>query len=56
MKVGDDSNSSEWVGHEEANDSNASFSASEAGGDVAETGGLDNAGEEETEGEPMDLS
>lgn len=46
------------VGEEEGIDSNDSFSASEAGGDVAETGVLDSAGEEEeeTEGEPMDLS
>ena len=44
------------VGEEEGNDSNESFSASETGGDVVETGGLDSAGEEETEGESMDLS
>ena len=58
---GDDSISLERVADEEGNDSNESFSASEAGGDVAATGGLDSAGEEEeeedeTEGEPMDLS
>ena len=43
---------------DEVNDSNGSFSGSETGGDVAETGGLDSAGEEdeETEGELMDLS
>ena len=43
----------------EGNDSSESFSASEAGGDVAETGGIDSAGEEDEEdmeGEVMDLS
>lgn len=42
---------------EEGNDSNGLFDVSEMGGDVAETGGLDSAGEgdEETEGESMDL-
>ena len=43
----------------EGNDSSESFSASEAGGDVAETGGLDSAGEEDEEdadAEVMDLS
>ena len=43
----------------EGNDSSESFTASEAGGDVAETGGLDSAGEEDdenTEGGVMDLS
>ena len=55
---GDDSISLERVADEEGNDSNESFSASEAGGDDAEIGGLDSAGEEEdgTEGELMDLS
>ena len=54
----DDSISSEKVGDGEGNDSTESFSASEAGGDDAEIGGLDSAGEEEdeTEGEWMDLS
>jgi hypothetical protein len=58
VERGDDSISSERVGEEEGNGSNDSFSASETGGDVAETGGVDSAGEEEeeTEGEPMDLS
>ena len=59
MKVGDggdDSISSKRVGDEEGNESNEFFSASEAGGNDAETGGLDSAGEEETEGESMDLS
>ena len=43
---------------DEGNDSNASFSASETGGEGMQTGGLDSAGEEDqkTEGEPMDLS
>jgi len=43
---------------EDGSDSNGSFSVSEPGVDVAETGGLDSAGEEdeEIEGEPMDLS
>jgi hypothetical protein len=43
---------------DEGNDSSQSFSASEAGGDVAETGGVDSAGEEDegAEGESMDLS
>jgi len=43
----------------EGNDSSEWFSASEASGDVAESGGLDSAGEkdeEDTEGEVMDLS
>lgn len=43
----------------EGNDSSESFSASEAGGDVAEAGGLDSADEEDEEdmeGEVMDLS
>lgn len=42
----------------EGNDSSESFTASEAGGDVAETGGVDSAGEEDedAEGEAMDLS
>ena len=42
----------------EGNGSSESFSASEADGDVAETGGLDSAGEEDedVEGEAMDLS
>ena len=41
----------------EGDDSNGSFTASETGGDVVDTGGLDSAGEEdETEGELMDLS
>jgi len=62
MKVGeggDDLISTERIGDEEGNDLKESFSASEAGGDDPETGGLDSAGEEEeeeTEGEPMDLS
>jgi len=40
------------------NDSSKWFSASEAGGDVSETGGVDSAGEEDeyAEGEAMDLS
>jgi len=55
----------EIVVEDDENDSNESFSASEAGGNVAPIGGLDSAGEEdedeedeeeETEGEPMDLS
>ena len=39
-------------------DSSESFSASEPGGDVAETGGVDSAGEEDEDakGEAMDLS
>jgi hypothetical protein len=54
---GDDSISSERIGDEEGNDSNECFSASEVGGDDAETGGVDSAGEEEEiEGEPMDIS
>ena len=54
----DDSISSERVHDEQGNDPTESFSASEAGGDDAEIGGLDSAGEEEeeTEGELMDLS
>ena len=43
----------------EGNDSSESFSASETGEDVAETGGVDSAGEEDEEdpeGEAMDLS
>jgi hypothetical protein len=48
----------EIVVEDDGNDSNESFS--EAGGNVAPIGGLDSAGEEdeeeETEGEPMDLS
>jgi hypothetical protein len=40
---------------EERNDSNESFSASETDGEVAETGGLDSAGEEEETEEQMDL-
>ena len=55
----DDSISSERV-RKQGNDptESESFSASEAGGDDAEIGGLDSAGEEEdeTEGELMDLS
>jgi hypothetical protein len=57
------SNASETGGEDDGNDWNQSFSASETGGDVSGTGGLDSAGEEEeeeeeegTEGEPMDLS
>jgi len=40
------------------NDSSEWYSASEADGDVAETGGVDSAGEEDedAEGEAMDLS
>jgi hypothetical protein len=48
----------EIVVEDDGNDSNESFS--EAGGNLAPIGGLDSAGEEdeeeETEGEPMDLS
>jgi hypothetical protein len=43
---------------EEGNDSSEWFSAREAGGDVAESAGLDTAGEEDEEdmeGEAMDL-
>jgi hypothetical protein len=42
----------------EGNDSSESFSASEAGGDVAEIAGVESAGEEDedAEGEIMDLS
>jgi hypothetical protein len=56
-KVGDEGDPSD-VGEGEGNDSNGSFSESGTGGDVAETGGLDSAGEDddETEGELMDLS
>ena len=55
-KVGEEGDTSN-VGEEESSDSNGSFSVSETSEDVAETGGLDSAGEEdETEGEPMDLS
>jgi hypothetical protein len=41
---------------DEGNTTNNSFSASETGGEAAEVGGLDSAGEDEdkTEGEPMD--
>lgn len=54
----DDSISSERPRDEGGNDPTESFSASEAGGDDVEIGGLDSAGEEEdeTEGELMDLS
>jgi hypothetical protein len=57
MKVSEEGETSIVV-EEEGNDSNGSFSASETGGDVVETGGLDSAGEEdeEIEGEPMDVS
>jgi hypothetical protein len=57
VKVGEEGDTSN-VGEEEGSDSNGSFSMSETGGDVAETGGLDSAGEDddETQGEPMDLS
>ena len=57
MKVSEEGETSN-VAEEEANDSNGSFSASETGGDVTATGGLDSAGEEEEEpeGEPMDVS
>jgi hypothetical protein len=46
------------VNEDEGTDSNGSFSTNDAGGDAAETGGLDSAGEEEeeTEGEVMHLS
>lgn len=47
------------VSEDAGNDSNGSFSASDAGQDAVETGGWDSAGEEEdeeAEGELMDLS
>lgn len=55
---GEVSRASVAVSEDEGNDSNGSFSASDAGGDAAETGGVDSAGEEdeETEGEVMVLS
>jgi hypothetical protein len=56
VKVGEEGDTSNaW--EEEGNDSNGLFGVSETGGDVAETGGLGSAGEEdeETEGVPMDL-
>ena len=56
VKIGEERDTSNL--REEGNDSNSSFSVSETSGDFAETGGLDSAGEEDedTEGEPMDLS
>ena len=59
VEEGETSHASITVSEDEGNDSNGSFSASDAGGDVAETGGLDSAGEEaeeDSEGEAMDLS
>jgi hypothetical protein len=58
VQEGEISHASIAVSENEGTDSNGSFSASDAGGNTAETGGLDSAGEEEEEmeGEVMDLS